>query len=71
MPKVIKRFAEVSDIDKHELYRVFNMGVGYIFVVSPEDKDNVIKAAQDFGISIADTSISAEISFGRTLGILS
>ena len=49
MPKVIKRFAEVSDIDKHELYRVFNMGVGYIFVVSPEDKDNVIKAAQDAG----------------------
>ena len=32
MPKVIKRFAEVSDIDRHELYRVFNMGVGYIFV---------------------------------------
>ena len=49
MPKVIKRFAEVSDIDKHELCRVFNMGVGYIFVVSPEDKDNVIKAAQDAG----------------------
>lgn len=47
MPKVIKRFAEVSDIDKHELYRVFNMGVGYIFVVSPEDKDNVIEAAAE------------------------
>ena len=49
MPKVIKRFAEVSDIDRHELYRVFNMGVGYIFVVSPEDKDNVIKAAAECG----------------------
>ena len=49
MPKVIKRFAEVSNIDKHELYRVFNMGAGYIFVVSPEDKDNVIKAALESG----------------------
>ena len=50
LPKDISaEIAEVSDIDKHELYRVFNMGVGYIFVVSPEDKDNVIKAAQDAG----------------------
>ena len=25
------------------------MGIGYIFVVSPEDKDNVIKAAAESG----------------------
>ena len=49
MPKVIKRFTEVSDIDKHELYRVFNMGVGYIFVVGEKDKENVIKAAAEKG----------------------
>lgn len=49
MPKVIKRFTEVSDIDKHELYRVFNMGVGYIFVVDEKDKENVIKAAAEKG----------------------
>lgn len=49
LPKVIKRFQEVSDIDKHELYRVFNMGVGYIFVVNAKDKDAVIKAAEEQG----------------------
>lgn len=49
LPKVISKFAEVSNIDKHELYRVFNMGVGYIFVVSPEDKDMAIKAAEEAG----------------------
>ena len=46
LPKVIKKFAEVSDIDKHELYRVFNMGVGYIFVVSKEDAADTVKAAE-------------------------
>ncbi len=49
LPKVIKRFQEVSDIDKHELYHVFNMGVGYIFVVNAKDKDAVIKAAEEQG----------------------
>ncbi len=47
MPKSIKRFVEVSNIDKHELYRVFNMGVGYIFVVSKEDRDKVISVIEE------------------------
>ena len=43
------KFKEISNIDEHELYRVFNMGIGYIFVVSESDKDKVIESAAEKG----------------------
>lgn len=46
MPEVIKKFTEISNIDKHELYRVFNMGIGYVFVVDKGDKDKVLSALE-------------------------
>lgn len=49
LPKVIAKFKEISNIDEHELYRVFNMGIGYIFVVSESDKDKVIESAAEKG----------------------
>ena len=49
MPNVIKKFVEVTDIDKKELYRVFNMGVGFIFVVDSKDKDTVLNKISEAG----------------------
>ena len=49
LPKVIAKFKEISNIDEYELYRVFNMGIGYIFVVSEIDKDKVIESAAKKG----------------------
>lgn len=42
LPDVIAKFQEISNIEKQELYRVFNMGIGYIFIVDEKDKDNVL-----------------------------
>lgn len=34
-------------VDEHEMYRTFNMGMGYVFVVAPEDADKVLKIVPD------------------------
>lgn len=49
LPKVISKFVEVTDIEKRELYRVFNMGVGFIFIVNSKDKDTVLEKIAESG----------------------
>ncbi|MBQ3034409.1 MAG: phosphoribosylformylglycinamidine cyclo-ligase [Deferribacterales bacterium] len=49
MPAVIEKFAAVSGVAKRELYRVLNMGVGYVFVVEKQDVDTVINVAKSMG----------------------
>ncbi len=49
MPEVIKKFTEISQVDKKELYRVLNMGVGYIFVVNKNNSQKVIDIANEMG----------------------
>lgn len=44
--RLIQREGEVSD---YEMYRTFNMGVGYCMVVGAEDRDEVIKACKKHG----------------------
>ncbi len=58
LPPVIKKFQEIADIEKQELYRVFNMGIGYIVIVDKKDKDNVldiINANNEKGFVIGKT----------------
>jgi phosphoribosylformylglycinamidine cyclo-ligase len=43
---------ETGDLDADEMYRVFNMGIGFIAVVRPSDVDAV--AAAGAGIVIGE-----------------
>ncbi len=50
LPKPIARIMELApNIDQHELYRVFNMGIGYVFVVDEKDAQAVIDVANKMG----------------------
>ncbi|MCE1195387.1 phosphoribosylamine--glycine ligase [bacterium] len=43
MPPLFRLIMEKGGIDEVEMYRVFNMGVGMVAVVSPDDVDTVAK----------------------------
>lgn len=50
LPPVISKLVDIApNIRQHELYRVFNMGVGYIFIVDESEADNIIKVADKLG----------------------
>lgn len=49
MPEVISKFKEVCNVDSKELYRVLNMGVGYIFITDKENSNKVIDIANSLG----------------------
>ena len=49
MPEVIDKFVSVAGVEKRELYRVLNMGVGFVFVVDKNDADKVLQTAQSMG----------------------
>ena len=36
-----------GNVDEHEMYRTFNMGMGYVFVVSESDAEKVLKIVPD------------------------
>lgn len=44
--ELLKRYGKVSD---EEMYRVFNMGVGFCIVVDPDDVDRVIEICRTHG----------------------
>ena len=37
VPPIFKFFQEVGKVDPAEMYRVFNMGIGYVLCVRPKD----------------------------------
>jgi len=41
VPQIFRHIQERGQIDAHEMYRVFNMGIGYVVVVRPEDAPGV------------------------------
>ena len=40
---------KAGGIDRHEMFRTFNCGVGMIAAVSPENAEKAVKALQDAG----------------------
>lgn len=49
IPPVFNWVQQVGDIDTEEMFRVFNMGIGLVFVVSPYYVDSVRRMISDFG----------------------
>lgn len=44
VPAIFQHIGEGGKIDRTEMYQVFNMGIGMAVVISPKDKDQVVKA---------------------------
>ncbi|MCL5039771.1 MAG: phosphoribosylformylglycinamidine cyclo-ligase [Firmicutes bacterium] len=49
VPPVFHLLQAVGQIEEGEMFRVFNMGVGMILVVSPENLEDVLTLAEQFG----------------------
>lgn len=49
LPPVIEKFIKIADVAPRELYRVLNMGVGYIFVVPEKDVKKTLEVARSCG----------------------
>ena len=43
VPPIFKLMQELGSIETAELYATFNMGIGLMMVVAPEDADQIIK----------------------------
>lgn len=39
IPAIFKKFQELGPIEEEEMWRVFNMGVGFIVIIDPQDKE--------------------------------
>ena len=50
VPNVFGQLGTAGGVSRDELFRAFNMGVGMMVLVSPEDRDGVIAAAAAAGI---------------------
>ncbi len=53
VPSIFKLLAELGELDDYNLYRTFNMGIGYVLVVAKEDAAEVVKLAEELGESAA------------------
>jgi phosphoribosylformylglycinamidine cyclo-ligase len=49
-PEVFDFITAEGQIDDQEMYRVFNMGMGFAVIVSSDDVDNALNAIKDNGI---------------------
>jgi phosphoribosylformylglycinamidine cyclo-ligase len=50
VPNVFEQLGAAGAVSRDELFRAFNMGVGMMVLVSPEDRDGVIASATAAGI---------------------
>ena len=48
-PAIFEWLEEKGNIDRHEMYRVFNNGIGMVVIVSAEDADRAMKAFEAEG----------------------
>lgn len=53
VPKIFKLLAELGEMDDYSLYRTFNMGIGYVIVVSKDEAAEVVKLAEELGETAA------------------
>jgi phosphoribosylformylglycinamidine cyclo-ligase len=66
-PEVFDLIAAEGEIDDQEMYRVFNMGMGFAVIVSSDDVDDALHALKDNGIGC---TVAGEIVRGSGKVIL-
>lgn len=50
VPEVFEELEKAGEVPRDEMFRVFNMGVGMVVIVAPENADAIIRAADTRGI---------------------
>lgn len=48
-PPIFELLQRLGDVDWSEMYRTFNMGIGFVLIVRPEDKDCVCSKLDELG----------------------
>lgn len=46
---IFELIQKYGNVDIDEMFKTFNMGIGYVFVVSKEDADDIVKLIEDTG----------------------
>lgn len=52
VPVVFDWIQKLGQVDREEMFRVFNMGVGFTLVVRPRAVDEIIERVVSFGLEI-------------------
>jgi phosphoribosylformylglycinamidine cyclo-ligase len=52
VPAIFQYLQRVGDIDPYDIYSAFNMGIGYIVVVSPDIADSVTADLEEAGETV-------------------
>ena len=52
IPAVFNFFQELGNIDKEEMFRVFNMGIGMVIIIPPEQFNKIKNIAEEMGEDI-------------------
>jgi phosphoribosylformylglycinamidine cyclo-ligase len=63
-PSVFKLIQSIGSIDDREMYRTFNMGIGFCIIVPPHEADDVVEVCKKMGIEaqiIGEASEEMEI----------
>ncbi len=48
-PQIFRLIQRAGNVEDREMYRVFNMGVGFVVVVGPQESDTALRILQDAG----------------------
>lgn len=49
IPSIFNIICEIGQIESREMYRTFNMGIGYAVIVSKEDKEKAVTCLRELG----------------------
>jgi phosphoribosylformylglycinamidine cyclo-ligase len=49
VPPIFRLMAKKGNVEEHTMYNTYNMGIGLVVAVRPEDVDTAMKAIRDAG----------------------
>jgi phosphoribosylformylglycinamidine cyclo-ligase len=50
VPQMFERLADAGGVERHEMFRTFNMGVGMIVITDPASVPDIIAATDAHGV---------------------
>jgi phosphoribosylformylglycinamidine cyclo-ligase len=48
VPAIFEFLMEKGNLTAEEMYHIFNMGIGFVIVVPPDEKDNALSIAKEY-----------------------
>ena len=49
VPQVFRQIQKLGNIESEEMYKVFNMGIGMVLIIKPDDLEEVVKITRNSG----------------------